>query len=270
MLEEEIQTTKQAMLAEKSEYPAFSPYFSGRALNLSIKSSRLQWLAETLRTSTWQRADGADGLHADAFHHGDSLVQSIRARVADLYRKWLAELGDNPQSRLDRYLMRRGGCPDDKAGSSSASLACNADPRLVALCEEAAYWLDLRFELPANLQLINGRWKSLQFVYENVLAIVGAYNKIVQGILRRLCLSPQEVRCLETTLVGQCALYIATEAHERDYPTMQTRSLGGHAAFPSYIHQAQAHCLAILPTMRKDFDLLNWTCILIKTIKSFY
>ncbi|XP_008209980.1 dynein heavy chain 2, axonemal [Nasonia vitripennis] len=183
MLDTEIQTTKQEIISEKSEYPSFSPYFAGRALNLKMKSDRLTRLSLQLRECTWQRSGDPTGneAHAKAFHHCNALVESIAGQIADLYRKWLAELGDNPQSRLDRYLMRR---VSDACGADDKArlLECNVDPRLLSLCKEAGYWLDLRFELPVSVQLINGRWRSLQFVYENVLAIVGAYNKIIQAL----------------------------------------------------------------------------------------
>jgi dynein heavy chain len=177
-LEEEMQSTKQELIAEKFEYPGFSSNFSGRALCLKIKSDKLDHISKFLRECTWQRNTRNDA-HFDIFHHCDALIESIEMQITDLYRKWLAELGDNPKSRLDRCLMRRS--TDYNYDKNNQQLECNIDPQLVSLCAEADYWLDLKFLLPKNVQVISGRWSSLQFIYENVLAIVGAYNNIIQG-----------------------------------------------------------------------------------------
>ncbi|KAJ8670786.1 hypothetical protein QAD02_002045, partial [Eretmocerus hayati] len=196
LLDDEVSATKDQMLAEKSEYPSLSPFFAGRALNLRAKASRLRRLASLLRDSTWQRREGesngpsASNSHEEALQRGELLADSIASRQAELCRKWLAEIGDSPQSRLERRLMRYQQFQPDESGAPSQlnerdspkRLECNIDPRILQLCEEATAWADLRFDLPVHVQQIVGRWQTLQFVYENVLAIVGAYNRIVRAL----------------------------------------------------------------------------------------
>lgn len=175
----EIQSTKEEMIDEQLEYPSSSPYWSGRALSLKLKASRLDRLSQLLRECTWQRAGALDA-HAEAIQNCQSLVESINTQITDLHRKWLVELDDNPQNQLKHFLMRQDYLTP-VTGVEQQILVCNVDTNLLSLCEEARFWLDLKYQLPQTIQQISGRWRSLQFIYENVLAIVATYNKIVEG-----------------------------------------------------------------------------------------
>jgi len=102
------------------------------------------------------------------------VVNSIDDSIKNLHTKWLHHIGDNPQMRLDRFLMRRS---DVKTGL----LECNMDPFVLDLFRECFYWIGLRFNIPVHIQVIYDKWNTLHFVYESVLAVTLAYNKILEG-----------------------------------------------------------------------------------------
>lgn len=171
MFEEEIQRTKQEIVDEREEYSSLAPYFAGRAVNLALKSKRLERINEMLTEASWLPRCG---MSEQVYRQYEILVGSIGDAIVGLYHKWTLDIGDNPRCRLDRYLMRRS---VDKPGL----LEANIDPSILNLCREASYWSVLKFEIPVHIQVINGKWDSLQFVYESVLTVVLAYNKIIQG-----------------------------------------------------------------------------------------
>jgi hypothetical protein len=107
------------------------------------------------------------------YHQESLVVNLINDMMKDLHAKWLHHTGENPRMRLDRFLMRR----DFKTGL----LECNMDPFILDLCRECFYWLNLRFSIPIHIQVIYDKWRLLHFVYESVLAITLAYNKILEG-----------------------------------------------------------------------------------------
>lgn len=171
MFGEEIERTKQEIVDEREEYSSLAPYYAGRALNLSLKSKRLERMKDTLSAASWMPYCS---MSEQVYNQYEILVGSIGDAIVGLYHEWTNDIGDNPTCRLDRYLMRRS---VDKPGL----LEANIDPSILNLCREARYWAALNFEIPVHIQVINGKWDSLQFVYESVLTVVLAYNKIIQG-----------------------------------------------------------------------------------------
>lgn len=169
---------KQELVEERNESPSNTPYFSGRALSLKLKSKRLEATRQRLLETKWA---GHCGISCKVCHQQEMLVGSISETIFRLYHEWMDDIGDNPKSRLDRYLMRRS---DDKPGL----LESNLDPNLVNLCREANYWQNLGFQIPIYVQMIYDKWDTLQFVSESVLMLVRAYNRILDGIIPH-CLS---------------------------------------------------------------------------------
>ncbi|XP_076240945.1 dynein heavy chain 2, axonemal kl-2 [Calliopsis andreniformis] len=168
----DIQQTKQEVLDEREEYPSMTPYYAGRALNLRLKGARLKSTREMLDEAAWMPFCG---LSIEIYHQHDLLMKSIEDLVQDLYNKWTHELGDNPRTRLDRFLMRRS---DFRPGL----LECNIDPDILNLCRESAYWINLKFTIPVQLQIVYDRWETLYFVYESVLAVMIAYNTAIEAL----------------------------------------------------------------------------------------
>ncbi|CAD6237738.1 GSCOCG00008326001-RA-CDS, partial [Cotesia congregata] len=167
----DIQAVKQELVEERNESPSNTPYFSGRALSLKLKSKRLEATRQRLLETKWA---GHCGISCKVCHQQEMLVGSISETIFRLYHEWMDDIGDNPKSRLDRYLMRRS---DDKPGL----LESNLDPNLVNLCREANYWQNLGFQIPIYVQMIYDKWDTLQFVSESVLMLVRAYNRILDG-----------------------------------------------------------------------------------------
>lgn len=116
------------------------------------------------------------GMSEEIYHQEDVVIGSIEDSMKDLHVKWLHDVGENPRARLDRCLMRR-------SDSKSGLLECNIDPNILNLCRECSYWISLRFNIPVNIQLIHDKWSTLHFIYESVLAVTLAYNRIIEGSL---------------------------------------------------------------------------------------
>ncbi|XP_034934334.1 dynein heavy chain 2, axonemal [Chelonus insularis] len=171
-----MQAMKQEMLEEKKIYPFNTPYFAGRAINLHLKRKRLDVIRCLFTAAKWM---DHCSISEEVYHQHEMLVGSIRETIAGLYRQWLDDIGDNPKSRLDRYLMRRS---DDKPGL----LESNLDPDVLNLCSEANYWQYFGFQMPLGVEMIYDNIDMLQFVSESILTLVLAYNRIIEAF------SPQE------------------------------------------------------------------------------
>lgn len=159
------------MLNEREEYSSITPYYAGRALNLRLKGDRLLSTRRMLEEAEWMPYCG---MSEEIYHQQGIVIRSIEDSMKDLYAKWLHDVGENPRARLDRFLMRRS---DIKSGL----LECNIDPNILNLCRECPYWISLRFNIPVHVQLIHDKWDTLHFIYESVLAVTLAYNKIIEG-----------------------------------------------------------------------------------------
>ncbi|XP_071580099.1 dynein axonemal heavy chain 2 [Temnothorax nylanderi] len=172
ILADDIQRTKQEVLNEREEYSSITPYYAGRALNLRLKGDRLLSTRKMLEKAEWMPYCG---MSEEIYHQEDIVIRSIEDSMKDLYVKWLHDVGDNPRARLDCYLMRRS---DSKPGL----LECNIDPNILNLCRECFYWISLKFNIPVHIQLIHDKWDTLHFIYESVLAVTLAYNKIIEAL----------------------------------------------------------------------------------------
>lgn len=171
MFADNIQRTKQEVLYEREEYPAITPYFAGRALNLRLKGDRLLSTRKMLEEAEWMPYCG---MSVEIYHQQDIVIRSIDDAVKNLYVQWLDDVGDNPRSRLDRFLMRRS---DNRSGL----LECNIDPNILTLCHESSYWISLKFIVPVYVQIIYDKRETYHFIQESVHAVTLAYNKIVEG-----------------------------------------------------------------------------------------
>lgn len=176
MFADDIQRTKQEVLHEREEYPAITPYFAGRALNLRLKGDRLLSTWEMLEEAVWLPYCA---MTVEIYHQQAIVIRSIEDTVKNLYTQWLNDVGENPRSRLDRFLMRRS---DDRSG-----LECNIDPGILSLYHESSYWINLRFTVPVHVQIIHDKRETLHYIRESVHVVTLAYNKIVEG--RILCSS---------------------------------------------------------------------------------
>lgn len=172
ILSDDIQGTKQEVLNEGEEYSSITPYYAGRALNLRLKGDRLLLTRKMLEKAEWMPYCS---MSEEIYHQEDIVIRSIEDSIKNLYVKWLHEVGDNPRARLDRYLMRRS---DSKPGL----LECNIDPNILNLCCECFYWISLKFNIPVHIQPIHDNRDTLYFIYESVLAVTLAYNKIIEGL----------------------------------------------------------------------------------------
>ncbi|KAG5317386.1 DYH2 protein, partial [Pseudoatta argentina] len=171
LLAEDIQRTKQEILDEKEKYSSITPYYAGRALNLRSKGDRLLWTRKMLQKAEWMPYCA---MSEEIYHQGNIIIKSIEDSTKELHVKWLHDVGDNPP-QLDRCLMRRS---DNKPGL----LECNIDPNILNLCRECFYWISFRFSIPVNIQQIYDKWDTLRFIYESVLAVSLAYNKIIEAL----------------------------------------------------------------------------------------
>ncbi|KZC12413.1 Dynein heavy chain 2, axonemal [Dufourea novaeangliae] len=183
---DEIQQTKQEVLDEREEYPAMTPYYAGRALNLRAKGARLESTRRMLEEAAWMPNCS---MSLDIYYQHDIVMKSIDDLITYLYHSWILSVGENPRAKLDRFLMRRA---DGKTGN----LECTIDPDILTLGRESACWVHQRFPIPVHIRVIHDKWDTLRFVYESVLAVVISYNKVIDA------LSPTE-RSLFRELIRQ-------------------------------------------------------------------
>lgn len=111
----------------------------------------------------------------EIFAQYEKLVASIDERILNLYRKWNDKLGEDVNKRLDRSLM----C---KSSSKPGLLECNIDRSLLNIFRETRYWESLKYEVPPHVKAVYQKANMIIFVYENVLAVVKDYNKIVASL----------------------------------------------------------------------------------------
>ncbi|XP_072759448.1 dynein axonemal heavy chain 2 [Anoplolepis gracilipes] len=169
---DDIQRTKQEVLNEREEYPSITPYYAGRALNLRLKGDRLLSTRRMLQEAEWMPYCG---MSEEIYHQEDIVIKSIEDSMKDLHTKWVHDVGENPRARLDRCLMRH-------SETKSDLLECNIDPNILNLCRECSYWISLRFNIPVNIQVIYDKWSTIHFIYESVLAVTLAYNRIIESL----------------------------------------------------------------------------------------
>ncbi|XP_051176804.1 dynein axonemal heavy chain 2 [Leptopilina boulardi] len=170
MFEKRILDAKAEVIEEKEKYPAMLPYYSGRAKNLQMKIAKLVRIRELLKLADWMPFSNISDVICEKY---DSLVMSLNDIIRNLYKKWINYIGENPQERLNCFLMRR------KNEELNFKLECNMDPLILELCRDVNHWLDWDFLIPINIQIVTDKVDTLLFVYENVVSVVLAYNKIL-------------------------------------------------------------------------------------------
>lgn len=176
MFGDEIQATKQEILQEREEHPSMTPYFSGRALNMRLRIARLQNMKKSFDDAEWL---SYCSMSNEVNEQYKKLVHSIQDTITDLFHKWIDDVGEDVNKRLDRYLMR-------PSSNKTGLLDCNVDSTILNMCEEAKYWTMWSFKIPIPIQIIYDKWRTLKFVFESVLSVVLAYNKIMEGRWRVL------------------------------------------------------------------------------------
>ncbi|KAK0095864.1 hypothetical protein PV326_007167, partial [Microctonus aethiopoides] len=171
LIADKIHSTKKKVLEERGEYSSSTPYFSGRALNLHLKKKQMEIAMHELTEAKWM---GQCSISEEVYHQYEIMVSSIRETIVRLYHKWMDDIGDNPKSQLDRYLMRR-------SNDKPRLLESNLDQNVLNLCREAHHWQYLGFQMPVHVVMINDNWQTLQFVSESVLMLVLSYNRILNA-----------------------------------------------------------------------------------------
>ncbi|XP_033219684.1 dynein heavy chain 2, axonemal [Belonocnema kinseyi] len=171
--EERILDIKSEVMNEKNEYSATLPYFSGRAKNLKTKIAKLERINALLKKADWIPFCSISEQVSEKY---EMLVTSVNNGIKNIFQKWVNNAGENPQDHLNCFLMKR------KNGERHGKLECNMDPRILDLCIEANHWLDFEFTFPINIQMVHDKWDTLLFVYESVLSVVLAYNKILDAL----------------------------------------------------------------------------------------
>ncbi|KAK2576896.1 hypothetical protein KPH14_005521 [Odynerus spinipes] len=172
MFDDDLQNAKQELLDEKEEYSSMMPYYSGRALALRQKADTLRSTRKMLEEAEWMPLCG---MKFETFRQHDLVIKSMEDAISDLHRQWIEAAGENPRTHLDRSLMKR-------SPSSPILLECNMDPFVLDLCRECDCWINLRHDIPIQMQVIHVRWNVILFVYESVLAVVYGYNKIIEAL----------------------------------------------------------------------------------------
>lgn len=159
---------------EKNEYSATLPYFSGRAKHLKTKVAKLERINSLIKKADWIPYCCISEQVSEKY---DMLMTSVNDGIKNIFQKWVNNAGENPQDHLNCFLMKR------KNEERHGKLECNMDLRILDLCREANHWLDFEFTFPINIQMVHDKWDTLLFVYESVLSVVLAYNKILDGNL---------------------------------------------------------------------------------------
>ncbi|XP_012153483.1 dynein heavy chain 2, axonemal kl-2 [Megachile rotundata] len=172
LFSDDIQRTKEEVLAEREKYPSMTPYYAGRALYLKLKAAHLLWIRELLEEAAWMPYCGYS---VEVYDQHDTLMKTIEDFVADIFHQWVHQVGDNPRARLDRFLMRR-------SITNYGLLECNIDPAILNLCREATYWDYMKFGLPVHIQIVFDKWNSLYFALEGVIAVIIGYNKAIRAL----------------------------------------------------------------------------------------
>lgn len=184
MFSDEIQYTKQEIIEEKEEYPSMTPYFAGRALAMRLRIAKLKNMKKCFDDAEWL---SYCSMSNEVNLQYEKLVNSIQDTVTNLFYKWIDNVGEGVHKRLDRYLMR-------PSPNKSGLLECNIDPKIINTCQEARYWTMWKFKFPISIQIIYDKWPTVKFVYESVLSVVLAYNKIIEGLFRRVIRSRNNLK----------------------------------------------------------------------------
>ncbi|XP_066581936.1 dynein axonemal heavy chain 2-like [Prorops nasuta] len=172
MFKDDIQETKKELVEEREEYQAISEYYAGRALNFWLKLRYLKSTRDLLNESKWMPACE---IASQVMGQYNLVSKSIYDLMGDFRQKWLHSIGDNPCNRLDRYLMRH-------SIAKPGLIECNMDPTILNLCREAEHWINLKFDLPVHVRLIYSKWEDILYVYESVLSVTLAFNRIVEAL----------------------------------------------------------------------------------------
>ncbi|KAI4471763.1 dynein heavy chain [Holotrichia oblita] len=172
LFRQEIQNCKQDLVEETEDYPANTPYYSGRAMMAQMKKSHLKISKKILEAAAWlPPCSIAD----DVFLQYDNLITSIDELVMGIYRKFIDSIGDDIMSRLNSPLMCR-------SATKTGLLESNMDRSLIQILEEIKNWSAMKFEIPQHIAALYKRQESLRFIYENVLQVVMDYNKILSSL----------------------------------------------------------------------------------------
>ncbi|KAF7269690.1 hypothetical protein GWI33_017275 [Rhynchophorus ferrugineus] len=172
MFREEILDTKQDIQLEAEMYPTSLPYYSGRAQMLKMKKNRLAILKKMFDDAGWMMPCS---IAKEVFAQYEKLITSIDDSVLNLYRKWIDNIGEDVNLRLQRPLM----C---KSITKPGLLECNIDRSIMDIYKEAKCWDSLGYEIPTYVKSIYNKAENVRFIYECVLNVVLDYNKIISSL----------------------------------------------------------------------------------------
>ncbi|XP_050498494.1 dynein axonemal heavy chain 2 [Diabrotica virgifera virgifera] len=171
MFKEEIIDTKLDIQAESEMRPALMPYFAGRAHMMKMKKRRLKMLRSLFEGAGWMMPCS---IARDVFGQYEKLIAAIADIILNLYRKWVDNIGEDVNLRLNRSLMI-------KSVARPGLLECNIDRSLLEIFHEATYWEMLQYEIPMYVKSVYQKKDTIKFMYECVLNVVLDYNKIISS-----------------------------------------------------------------------------------------
>ncbi|XP_068632350.1 dynein axonemal heavy chain 2 [Battus philenor] len=188
MFSDEVQDTKKDMVANRGQYPSDLPSFAGRAVVLRMRRNKLAYLKNVMTdASVWMmKCSNSE----DVIMHVNRLTSAIDVSIRELWISWTHNLDEKCGVGLNRTLMRR-------SSENAGLMECNMDVNILDLCKEAFHWENLGLDIPLHVYPIYAKSKTLLYVYENVLAVVKGYNKILDSLSddERLLFKPLITAC---------------------------------------------------------------------------
>ncbi|XP_013149055.1 PREDICTED: dynein heavy chain 2, axonemal [Papilio polytes] len=173
MFSDAVQETKKDMVSTRGQYPSDLPPFAGKAVVLKTRKNRLIYLKNVMRdASVWMMKCSSS---EDVIMHVNRLVGAIDVNIREIWIAWTHNLDERCSAGLNRTLMR-------KSSENAGLMECNMDVNILELCKEATHWENLGLDIPLHAFQVYMKSKTLLYVYENVLAVVKGYNKILDSL----------------------------------------------------------------------------------------
>nr|XP_049696661.1 dynein axonemal heavy chain 2 [Helicoverpa armigera] len=188
MFSEEVQEAKKDMVSTRGYYPADLPSYAGRATVLRMRKNRLMYLKNIMTdASAWLLPCSNS---EDVIMHVNRLMGAIDVAIRELWISWTHNLDEKCGAGLNKTLMR-------KSAENPGLLECNIDINILELCKEAAHWENLCMDIPVHAFQVYQKSKTVNYVYESVLAVVKGYNKILDSLSdeERLLFKPLILAC---------------------------------------------------------------------------
>lgn len=169
---DEIAETNKDILSQTDERPAFLPKYGGKAVLLRIKLDRLTRIKKMLEQAEWLPETTNSSNAITAFNN---LKTNTEKRILKINEEWLDNVGENLALKLNRPLMCR-------SVSHRGLLECNIDRDIPKILEDAKYFELLAMPCPASVNHIYSKASTIKFIYESVITVVIAYNRIISAL----------------------------------------------------------------------------------------